>query len=321
MGPIALAPHYISPVWGGPRIAQARGLAWTEHNTLGESFDVSAHPGVEATVASGPCAGMPFGDFLHAHRDEVLGDVPEDQTIQIVSMDARQNLSVQVHPAEADAWRMEGDHGKVEAWYVLAASEGATLIAGCSTSDTHALRAAAADDTIGTRFGERVAVAEGDFVLIPPGTLHALGAGIFAVEVGSLGNTTYRLCDWGRGRELHVDKGFAVLDCSSKPTVNHLGAYRTPTRNRTSPGTRSDFFAVTVADVADRMEFACNGRYAVVTCVGGSARVGVAEGSALLQYTESCVIPAAAHTYSVTGPCRALISVRTTTSTVPEEHL
>lgn len=314
MEPIVLEPHYISPVWGGPRIAQARGLAWSGHDAHGESFDVSAHPGIEGVVANGPCKGMPFGAFLRAHRDEVLGDVPDDETIQILAMDARQDLSVQVHPAEEYAQRAEADHGKVEAWYILAAREGATLIAGCTTCDRAALRAAAADDTIGTRFGERVAVEEGDFVLIPSGTLHALGAGIFAVEVGSLGNTTYRLCDWGRGRELHVDKGFDVLDCSSKPTVRHLGVYVPPAANRRRPGMLSEFFAVTVADVVDRMSFSCDGRYAVVTCVGGSARVSTSDGEVFLRYTESCVIAAISQTYNVSGPCRVLVSVRTPTS-------
>ena len=311
MNPILLTPHYISPVWGGPAIARARGLDWTPANTLGESFDVSAHPGVEGTVANGPWAGMPFGEVLRAHGDAILGDVPDEAPVQVVCMDAREDLSVQVHPAERYAQDAEGDHGKVEAWYVLAARPGATLIAGCTTGDVGALRTAAADDSIGTRFGQRVAVGEGDFVLIPSGLMHALGAGIFAVEVGSLGNTTYRMCDWGRGRELHVDKAFDVLDCSLQPTVNHLGAYHTPATNDERLGVDAGFHRVTVLDVADTMTFLCDGRYAVLTCVGGGARVSTPAGSVELGYTESCLIPAAATRYAIEGPCRVLRSLRT----------
>lgn len=102
---------------------------------------------------------------------------------------------------------------------------GATLIGGSTTTDLDALRAAAADDSIGERFGKRIAVSEGDFVFVPAGTMHALGAGIFAVEVGSFGNRTYRMCDWGRGRELHVDKAFEVVNTESTATVRHFGSY------------------------------------------------------------------------------------------------
>lgn len=311
MEPLLLEPRYVSPVWGGPRIAQARGLAWSEDDAHGESFDVSAHPDVGGIVRNGPYAGMTLADVVRDHRDQVLGDVPDDAPLQILCMDAREDLSVQVHPGEAYARAAEGDHGKVEAWYILAADPGATLIGGCTTDDIDALRAAAADDTIGSRFGRRVAVREGDFVLIRPGTLHALGAGIFAVEVGSLGNTTYRICDWGRGRELHVDKGFDVLDCALQAGVRPMGAYDATAPARTQLGVDSGFFASYVVDVRGEERFSCDGRYAVVTCVAGRARVTCDEGAVELGYTKSCLVPACAKEYAVVGTCRVLRSVRT----------
>lgn len=311
MGPLLFESFYLSPIWGGPRIAQARGIPWTADNRRGEAFDVSAHPTTMGIVRNGPCAGMTLADAIATYHDEILGDVPDDAPVQVTFMDATDTLSVQVHPDEAYAQAVEGDHGKVESWYILHAEPGATLIGGCTTNDLSALRAAAVDDTIGTRYSQLIEAQEGDFILMPQGTMHALGKGIFAVEVASLGNTTYRICDWGRGRELHVDKAFDVLKPASRPTVMHLGAYRQPTGWDERLGVDAGFFRVFVADIAQSHQYECKGTYAIITCVAGGARVTTAEGSVSLGYTESCLVPASAESYVVSGPCRILRSLRT----------
>lgn len=318
MEPLLFEPYYLSPVWGGPRIAMARGLEWSEDDTHGESFDISAHPSVGVTIRNGPYAGMSLAEAVRAHHDEILGDVPDEAPIQVIHMDAREDLSVQVHPDEPYAQTAEGDHGKVEAWYVLAADAHATLIGGSTTSDLDALRAAAADDTIGSRYGHRLAVQEGDFILVRPGTLHALGAGILAVEIGSLGNTTYRICDWGRGRELHVEKGFDVLRCEQEATVHRMGAYDPNAPARERLGVDSGFYRSYVADVHGEREYACDGRYAVVTCVAGRVLVTTQDGSVELGETESCLVPACSNSYTISGAGRVLRSVRTPQESIPQ---
>lgn len=310
MGPIVLEPYYASPIWGDVRIAEVRGLSHSEKENCGEAFDVSAHPGVEGHIAEGPDVGMPFSRFLEEHHNEVMGSLEDDGTIQVVAMAARDHLSVQVHPGEQFAQAHEGDHGKVEAWYVLEAEPGATLIAGCTTDDKKELRAAAADDTIGLRYGRTVPVQEGDFVLIPTGTLHALGPGIFCVEVGSLGNTTYRLCDWGRGRELQTEKGFAVLDTASEPQIVHLGAFDPQGPAGVRRGVATDFYISDVVDVRGSWHSRTEGRYAILTCVAGEAKASADGTSVPLGYSCSAVIPASAGTFEVSGTCRVLVSRR-----------
>lgn len=310
MGPLLLTSFYLSPIWGGSRIARTRGIDWSDDDRHGEAFDVSAHPTTMGVVRNGPCDGMTLADAIASYHQEILGDVPDDAPLQVTFMDPVETLSVQVHPSEEYAQAAEGDHGKVEAWYVLDAEPDATLIAGCTTNDTEALRVAAADDSIGDRYGQRIEMHEGDFILIPPGTMHALGAGIFAVEVSSLGNTTYRICDWGRGRELHVDKAFDVLDAASKPVVTHLGAYDPGQVNRERLGVNAGFFRSYVVDTRDSQTFTCDHRYAVLTCVEGFARIETADGCVDLGPTESCLIPASAGSYTIIGPCRVLRSVR-----------
>lgn len=313
MEPLKFSPTYVHPIWAGDAIAKARGLPTdTEHN-YGEAFDVSAHPDVCVTIANGPLAGMHLDDAISAHHDDIIGTLPDHDVIQITFMDARETLSIQVHPNEEQAQRLDGDHEKTESWYILHAEPGATLIGGSTTTDLDALRAAAADDSIGERFGKRIAVSEGDFVFVPAGTMHALGAGIFAVEVGSFGNRTYRMCDWGRGRELHVDKAFEVVNTESTATVRHFGSYGHDGAGdaalpRIREGVRCGLFVSNVIDIDKDYETEPGGVYHIITCVQGSCTVESPEGAVGLACTESALVPASAGRYTVRGTCRVLQS-------------
>lgn len=313
MEPLKFSPTYVHPIWAGDAIAKARGLPTdTEHN-YGEAFDVSAHPDVCVTIANGPLAGMHLDDAISAHHDDIIGTLPDHDVIQITFMDARETLSIQVHPNEEQAQRLDGDHEKTESWYILHAEPGATLIGGSTTTDLDALRAAAAEDSIGERFGKRIAVSEGDFVFVPAGTMHALGAGIFAVEVGSFGNRTYRMCDWGRGRELHVDKAFEVVNTESTATVRHFGSYGHDEAGdaalpRIREGVRCGLFVSNVIDIDKDYETEPDGVYHIITCVQGSCTVESPEGAVGLACTESALVPASAGRYTVRGTCRVLQS-------------
>lgn len=311
MQPLLLHPTYVSPIWGGTRIPTIRGgIPFTRTDNHGEAFDVSAHPTTCNTIAAGDHAGERLDTFLRTHHDDVLGDVPEDDILQVTFMDPIANLSVQVHPDEAYARRVCHDHGKVESWYILEANPGATLIGGSTTTDLDVLRAAAADDTIGDAYGKRFEVREGDFVYVRPGTMHALGPGIFAVEVGSFGNTTLRICDWGRGRRLDVEEAFAVLRPDQEVSIRHLGPF-----DHTAPGVRrgvdAGAFVVDVVDIDGETSLDTEGRYQIVTCVYGMAVVDTSEGMVSLPCTRSAVIPASAGAYTIRGTCRVLVSKRT----------
>lgn len=306
MGPLLLKPNLISPVWSGGAINRLRGIEGDV--AYGESFDVSVHRGLVNDVEGGPYNGTPLDELLAGHRAEIMGDLTDDGVIQIITMSAAQSLSVQVHPDEAYAQAHEDDHEKTESWYIVEAEPGATIILGSETDDIDALRAAAADDTIGDKYGRRVPVSEGDFVCVPAGTLHALGAGVLAVEVGSLGFCTYRICDWGRGRELHVRKAFDVLRTQNRPDPVHLGAYDPAAPASVRRGVTHRLFIADVADVRGSWEQELDGRYHVLSCVGGAARVTCAEGSAELTYTRSLLMPASAGSYVVEGNCRVIRS-------------
>lgn len=306
MGPILLKPNYIAPVWSGPRVNEARGLSGDI--MYGESFDVSIHEGLINEVVGGAFDGRPLNEVIAENRTDIMGDLNQDGIVQIITMDASENLSIQVHPDEEYAREHESDHEKAESWYILEADPGASIICGTTTDDLDALRAATADDSVGDRYGRRVPVREGDFVLIPAGTLHAMGAGVFALEVGSLGFKTYRFCDWGRGRELHVEQAFDVLDTSIRPEPEHFGAFDPDAPASVRRGITHSLFTSDVVDVRGSWEFATGDRYAVLSCVGGIARVVTDEGGVELARTASALIPASAGTVRIEGTCRVLVS-------------
>ena len=309
MGPLLLRPNYISPVWSGWRVNRARGLGGEE--PLGEAFDVSVHEGLVNVVEGGPHDGILLDELIAGHRTEIMGDLADDGIIQVIVMDAAESLSVQVHPDEAYASAHEGDHEKTESWYVLAAEPGAFIYCGSTTDDVDALRAAARDDSMGERYCRKVPVSEGDFILIPAGTVHALGAGVFALEVGSLGFKTYRICDWGRGRELHVRQAFDVLRPELRPEPRHLGRFDPHAPASARRGVTHELFVSDVIDVRGRWEQVMDGRYEVLSCVGGSAVVRAGDGSVELPYTRSLLVPAGVGSYVIEGTCRVLRSYAT----------
>ena len=306
--PLLPEPYYLSTIWAGDRLTKIRGLEVEPGKPWGIAREVCAYPGAPNNViANGPWAGHDLAWAIENHHEELMGDDPEHQMIRMAYMDPVEDLSIQVHPVEDYAREHEDDREKSESWYVLEADPGAYVVAGTTTDDRDALRAAAEDDAI-DRFARKVPVSEGDFILIPAGCMHACGKNMLAIEVGSFGGITYRICDYGRGRKLDIDKAFDVLDCSLMPEPVHLGAYERRVETVVRPGVRHRLFASDVADVAGSWKVEKDNVYEVVTAVKNDATVVVGDGEYHVPYTRSIIIPAAIGLYEVRGDCRVLRS-------------
>ena len=148
-------------------------------------------------------------DGCQAEFKALAGEYP----LLVKIIQANDTLSVQVHPDDDDAKRLEGQHerGKTECWYVLSADEGASLVYGLKGNPSkEELLSSSHDGTIENHL-DRVNVKKGDFIFIPSGTVHAIGGGLRLLEVQQSCNITYRLYDWGRPREVHIEKGVEVI--------------------------------------------------------------------------------------------------------------
>ena len=210
-------------IWGGTRLKTEFGKAFLQEEPLAESWECSVHPDGPSYVASGPEEGRKLIDTLAAHP-EYLGSSPSLKDcsglpVLVKFIDACNDLSVQVHPDDDYAGRVEnGQAGKTEMWYVVEAEPGAQLVFGLNRETSREeLRRSLEKNTL-ERYLRYVPVHKDDVFFIAAGTIHAIGRGAIIAEIQQSSNLTYRLYDYGRlgkdgkPRPLHVDKALAVSD-------------------------------------------------------------------------------------------------------------
>lgn len=215
MYPLLLKPAVKDYIWGGQRLKTLYEIE-TDLDIAAEAWVLSCHPNGHSTVQNGEMAGMTLSDALAAW-DQPL---PE---ILVKLIDARDKLSLQVHPDDTYAKEHHNSLGKTEMWYVLDAEPGATLICGfereITTEEFAAHIAAGTPEQVVCH----VPVTPGDVLFIAPGTVHAIGAGILLAEVQQNSDVTYRVWDWGRvgadgkPRALHVRQALDVSETKPYP--------------------------------------------------------------------------------------------------------
>jgi len=216
MYPLKLQPLYDKTIWANNRLSTMRGLKETG---VGTSWEVSAHRTAKNVILNGEYAGRTLDDLIQVNPKAVLGEKTTPQLLRLAFLDAKEDLSIQVHPYDEYAHEHESDEGKTESWYILEADEGATLVAGTTNPDRKVIEDAVANDHV-EDYVRKVPVSAGDFICIDAGMLHALGKGILALEIGQNSNITYRFYDYhrknkdGSERELHIKKSFDVADFS-----------------------------------------------------------------------------------------------------------
>ena len=224
--PFLLKPAAKDYLWGGSRLNDDFGKE-IKMCPLAETWECSTHPDGQSVVASGENTGKFLGEvlrmhpaFLGSHPLQTTGGKPE-LPILIKFIDAKKNLSVQVHPDDDYALVHENSLGKTEMWYVLAAKKGATLVHGFKQDmNVERVKKALAADNI-EQYLNQVQVHKDDLFFIEAGTVHAIGAGVLVTEIQESSNLTYRLYDYGRvdesgkKRELHIDKALHVINYAS----------------------------------------------------------------------------------------------------------
>ena len=215
--PFLLEPAAKDYLWGGSRLNDDFGKN-IDLSPLAETWECSTHPDGESRVNGEPLSQVltRHPEWLGAHPLKTSGGRPE-LPILIKLIDARQDLSVQVHPDDAYALEHEGSLGKTEMWYVLAAQPGAKLVYGFDQDvSERQVRRAIKNGKLDMLLNH-VAVEKDDLFYIEAGTVHALGAGCLIAEIQESSNLTYRLYDYdrvgrdGKKRELHIDKAMQVL--------------------------------------------------------------------------------------------------------------
>jgi mannose-6-phosphate isomerase len=307
MEPIFPKPNYISTIWAGNRLSKIRGLH--PDKPIGISREVCVYKGVENVIEGGEFDSVNLRTLIDEHHGEVMGDDSEHEMIRIAYMDSVDDLSIQVHPGEEYADKV-GDREKSESWYILDADPSAYVVAGTTATSKEELIKAAETDSI-CDYAIHLPVKKGDYIVIPAGTLHACGKNLLAIEVGSFGGITYRICDYGRGRELHIERAMDVLDLSSHPVVHHLPKKASEDGQAcVSKAMSHRLFAADVIDISDKWVESKGNVYQVLTAVEGNFELVVEEESWSLLYTRTVIIPACISSFAVIGKGRILRSYR-----------
>ncbi len=203
-------------IWGGTKLRDEFGYK-IPSDKVGEYWAISAHPHGVSTIKNGRFAGMGL-DQLYAEHRELFGNSSEPVFPLLTKiLDANDWLSVQVHPDDHYAMEHEGELGKTECWYVIAADEGAEIIYGHNAKSREELRQQI-EKKEWDKLLTKVPVKAGDFFYVPSGTMHAIGSGILILETQQSSDTTYRVYDFDRKddegnlRELHLEKSIDVLN-------------------------------------------------------------------------------------------------------------
>lgn len=222
-----IKPIFKDYIWGGNKLKTVYDKQ-SDLEVVAESWELSTHPAGVCSIATGEYAGMLLKDYLKLQGKKVIGTkarVEDDIPILIKLIDAKDNLSVQVHPDDAYAKVHENDLGKTEMWYVLEADEGAQLVYGFKEDLTKEdFREAIESNTLSEKLNY-VDVHKGDVFFITPGTMHAIGKGIVIAEIQESSNVTYRVYDYGRvgadgkPRQLHIEKAIEVANLTKAPEL------------------------------------------------------------------------------------------------------
>ena len=229
--PVKLSPAFKDYIWGGERLKNEFNKN-CDMVPLAESWELSAHKDGQSVVTSGEYAGLALTEYLEKIGSAALGancSKYDYFPLLIKLIDAKSNLSVQVHPSDSYALANEGEYGKTEMWYILDCDEGACLYYGFSRNITREEYETAIKEDRLCELLNKVEVKKGDVFFIPAGTVHAIGAGILICEIQQNSNTTYRVYDYGRRdkngntRPLHVEKALEVSSLECSPALPDVG--------------------------------------------------------------------------------------------------
>lgn len=317
MYPIKLKPAFKDYLWGGTRLRDDFGKD-CDFDKIAESWELSCHKDGNSVVADGEFAGLTLAQYIEKEGKSVLGTNCkkfENFPILIKLIDAKDNLSVQVHPNNEYAQRVEGEYGKTEMWYVVDCDEGASLLYGFKHNITkEEFRERIENNTL-LEVTNSVPVKKGDVFFIEAGTLHAIGKGILIAEIQQNSNTTYRIYDYGRvgadgkPRQLHIDKAVDVTNlCPAKPYPQSkpvdMGGW---TKKRLA---KCEYFTVDVINVdtsaaleADKSSFVN-----ILVLDGGCVLSSEGNDAVELKKGDSVFIPAGLGKFELTGKCSAVMT-------------
>ena len=294
-------------LWGGTRLKTDFGKI-TDKEKAAESWELSTHPDGESIVSGGEFDGMTLSQYIKANGgDECIGTRAAEFDffpILIKLIDAKDNLSIQVHPNDEYAMRVEGEYGKTEMWYIVDCEDDAYLYYGVNRDITKSDFEERIKNNTLLEILNKVPVKKGDVFFIPSGTIHAICSGILICEVQQNSNTTYRVYDYdrrgadGKPRELHIEKAIDVSLLTPSPK-----------QAETNSNILASCKYFTVEKLNDNSDITLNkASFRSVTVTDGNATLKLDDVTTSLTKGETVFIPAQDNTATITGDFEAIMA-------------
>jgi len=316
MQPIKFNPLLVQTLWGGEKIIPFKHLN-SNLTQVGESWEISGVKGNETVVSEGEFKGKKLNELVDELKGKLVGEANykrfgNDFPLLIKFIDARQELSIQVHPTDELAQKRGKLRGKTEMWYIMDSDENAKLRAGMKEKITpEQYKQMVEDDTITEAIAE-YKVKEGDCFFLPAGRIHSIGTGCFLAEIQQTSDVTYRIYDFkrkdknGNYRELHTEEAAECIDYNVEP--NYRTEY-TPVKNEGVALVECPYFTTAVYDLNEPMTLDYSELDSFVILIGlkGSGEITDNEGNTTtLCEGETILIPATTSEVKVTGNIKFL---------------
>ena len=296
------SPILKNTIWGGTKIAPFKNIH-TQLRKIGESWEVSGVPGNETVVSEGPYAGRKLNDLVAELKEQLVGRANYERfgnefPLLIKFIDARDDLSIQVHPTDEIAHRQGRERGKTEMWYLMPSEPDATLLCGLRKQITpEEYKQMVSEKTIVDAIA-RYPVKEGDCFFLPAGRIHAIGSGCFLAEIQQTSDVTYRIYDFdrhddlGRPRELHTELAAESINYEVLPDYQ---THYTPQKDQGVQLVECPYFTTSVYDLTEPMtiDYSELDSFVILIGLSGAGIVTEADGSRfVLRAGETVLLPA-----------------------------
>ncbi|URZ14982.1 type I phosphomannose isomerase catalytic subunit [Clostridium felsineum] len=308
MYPLKFKHLYYEKIWGGRDLEKFR--KDLPEGSIGESWDVACHKNGTSVISNGEFKGKRLDDLIKEKESEVIGTKIKKEwfPLLIKLINAKSDLSVQVHPNDEYAKKIENDMGKTEVWYVIDAEDGAALVVGTTENCTKELLKEGIETGKLDKYMNKIHVKKGDVCLVRSGMIHAIGGGVTVAEIQQNSDTTYRVYDYNRGRELHVKKALDVIDLNLKGKKSKGVKVIRYGYEKTYFCLGRDF-SLEIYDVSDKVsETSDEERFYILTCVDGFGEISYKEGKEKIEFGESVLIPASLGEYTIEGKIKFIKS-------------
>lgn len=300
--PLKFEPIFMERIWGGNKLETELKKPLAGKSGIGESWELSGVEGHVSVVNNGFLKGNTLAELLEIYMGDLVGDAVfqrfgEEFPLLIKFIDAREDLSIQVHPDDELAAQRHDSFGKTEMWYVLQAEEGARLISGFAETVSRADYLKAVEEKRLESLLASHPVQAGEVFFIPAGRVHAIGAGILLAEIQQTSDVTYRIYDFdrrdaqGQTRQLHTQEALDAIDYKAYP--DYRTAYEV-VPNTVSPVVSCPYFTTSVLELNGSLtrDYYSLDSFVILICTEGAARLVYEGGEVAVAKGETVLIPA-----------------------------